>query len=301
MRLHDAGEILAIDPETYRRWLMHLESGALPGQAQIDTPEAAAKLVPGRKSVGDIAVIRLSGFITQKPNLFSLLFGGTSSEGFAREVGAAMADATVGAVVLAVDSPGGSVFGIPEAAAMIRAARGVKPMVAVADPLAASAAYWLASQADEIVAAPSSLVGSIGVIAMHVDESAALDRMGLKVTELTYGRRKGEESSLRPLSDEAKASLQARIDHFGRLFEGDVSRGRRVSVESVRSRFGEGSIFVAPDAKAAGLVDRVATLEDVIGELARGKRPVSGVRGYDPGHLRGLAALLEVDLDEKGA
>jgi len=298
MRLHDRGEILAIEPETYRRWV---ELIALHEATDPNAPEAAAKLVPGRKSVGDIAVIRLGGFITQKPNLFSILFGGTSAEGLAREVTAAMREPSIGAVVLDVDSPGGSVFGVPEAANAIRATRGAKPLVAVANPLMASAAYHLASQADEVVAAPSSFVGSIGVIAVHVDESGLIEQMGLKVTELTYGRRKGEESSLRPLSDEARAGIQGRIDYFGRLFEADVAKGRRTSVEAVRSRFGEGSMFVATSAKEAGLVDRLGTMDEVLSELARGKRPQS-MRAYDPGALRAHAILNDVELeDEKGA
>lgn len=288
--------MLAIEPETYRRWLDQI--GEQAPIVETFTAEAAARLVPGRKSVGDIAVIRLSGFITQKPNLFSMLFGGTSSEAFAGEVASAMRDESIGAVVLHVDSPGGSVFGVPEAAATIRAAKGAKPLVAVADPFMASGAYQLASQADEVVASPSALVGGIGAFAIHVDESAAIEAAGLKVTEIAYGRRKVEESSLKALSDEAMASVQARVDYYGRLFEADVSKGRKVSIETVRSRYGEGSVFVAPAAKETGLVDRVATLEEVIAGLARGRRPPGGPRAFDSGALRGRAILAGVRLDE---
>lgn len=301
MRLHDAGEVLAIEPETYRRWLARLEGAQLPDLVALDSPEAAAKLVPGRKSIGDIAVLRLSGFLTQKPNLFTMLFGGTSMEAFAREVVAALNDSTIGSVIMDVDSPGGSAMGPAEAAAMIRRAKGSKPLVAVANPLTASAAYWIASQADEVVAAPSSLVGSIGAITIHVDESAALEKMGLKVTEITSSRRKAEESSLKPLTDEAWQAIKTRIDYFGRLFEADVAKGRKVGVEAVRSRFGEGAVMVPPAAKAAGLVDRVATLDEVIWDLARGKRPDPAARSYDPGLLTAHAILAGVDLDEKEA
>lgn len=295
MRLHDRGEVLAIAPEIYRRWADELQSHsmAIPNEA-----EAAAKLVPGRKSVGDIAVLRLSGFITQKPSLFSLLFGGTSAEAIAREISAAVRDTSVGAVVLDVDSPGGSVFGVPEAAAAIRAERGSKPMIAVANPIMASAAYHLASQADEVVASPSALVGSIGAFAIHVDKSAAIEKMGLNVTEIVYGRRKAEESGLKALSEDARARIQVRVDYYGRLFEADVAKGRKTSVETVRARFGEGAVFVAPAAKEAGLVDRIATLEDVISELARGRRPGTSMRGYDPGSLRARAILAGVRLEE---
>jgi signal peptide peptidase SppA len=294
MRLHDRGEVLAIEPETYRRWLAE---AAVRSVATSDEAEAAARLVPGRKSVGDIAVIRLAGFITQKPSLFSFLFGGTSAEAFAREVTAAMREPSVGAVVLDVDSPGGSVFGVPEAATAIRASRGSKPLVAVANPIMASAAYHLASQADEVVASQSALVGSIGAFALHVDESAAIEGMGLKVSEITFGRRKAEESSLKPLTEEARAGIQSRVDYYGRLFEADVAKGRKTSVETVRARYGEGAVFVAPEAKSAGLVDRIATLEDVITELARGKRTEAGPRAYDEAALRARAVVAGVRLD----
>jgi signal peptide peptidase SppA len=236
-------------------------------------------------------VVNLTGFITQKSSLLSLLFGGTSAEWFASTVAAAMADPEVGAVVMNVDSPGGSVFGMTEAAAVIRAARGKKPLMAIANPLAASGGYYLASQADEVVMAPSALVGSIGVKVVHVDESEALKQAGLSVTEITYGRRKVEESSARPLTDDARAAIQGRVDYYGRLFEADVAKGRRVSVATVRDKYGEGAMFTANDAKARGLVDRIGTLDEVLGELAVGKRRrVAGVSS-DPLELRARAAL----------
>jgi signal peptide peptidase SppA len=295
MRLHDLSGVLAIEPETYRRWLSWAIARPI---ASVDEAEAAARLIPGRKSVGDIAVVALSGFITQKPNMFSMLFGGTSAEQFAREVAAAMRDDTVGAVVLNVDSPGGSVFGVPEAAAAIRALRGSKPMVAVANPIMASAAYHLASQADEVVSSQSGLVGSIGAFALHVDESAALEAAGLKVTEVTYGRRKAEESSIKPLSEDARASMQTRVDYYGKLFEEDVAKGRKTPIATVRSRYGEGAVFVATEAQSVGLVDRIASLDDVITELARGKRPAVGLRAFDEAALRARAALAGVRLED---
>ena len=266
--------VLAIEPECYQRWLddarLHVGDAAL--LEQLRSPEAAARLQPTRKVQGDIAVINLTGFITQKPSLLSMLFGGTSAQWFAETVQAAMADPAVGAVVLNIDSPGGSVFGLPEAAAVIRTSRGAKPLKAIANPFAASGGYYLAAQADEVIMLPSGVVGSIGVKVAHVDESEALKKAGLSVTEITYGRRKVEESSARPLTDEARESIQARVDYYGKLFEEDVAKGRRVSVAEVRAKYGEGAMFTADGAKTAGLVDRIATLEQVLAELTSGGR-----------------------------
>lgn len=290
--------VLAIEPECYRRWLEEARAHAADPSllAQLRDPEAAAKLTPGRKVVGNIAVINVTGFITQKPNLFSLLFGGTSTEGLANAVLAAMVDASVGAVVLSVDSPGGVVFGVPEAAAVIRAARGGKPLIAVANPFMASAAYYLASQADEVVALPSSITGSIGVLSGHIDESKLLARLGIEVTEIMHGRRKAELSSARPLSDEAKAHIQSRVDYYGEMFESDVAKGRRISVATVRAKFGEGALFTANDAKASGMIDRIATLDEVLAELASGKRHGPQAEA-DLEELRALAALSGVNLE----
>lgn len=297
MRLHRVGEVLAIDPDIYEEWSRRLgEANTTTVQAEAQTPEAAARLVPGRKSVGDVAVISLSGFITQKPTLFSLLFGGTSAEGLAREVSAAVNDASVGAVVLSVDSPGGSVFGLPEAAAAIRNLRGPKPIVAVANPIMASAAYHLASQADEVIATPSAVVGSIGTIAVHVDESKALEEDGLVVTQVSYGRRKAERSSLKPLSEEGRTSLQAEVDYYGRLFEADVAKGRKVALDSVRAKYGEGSVMTAAAGLEAGLIDRIATLDDVVAELGRGRKPTGTPRAYDGASIRAIAALTGIKL-----
>lgn len=293
--------VLAIEPECYRRWVE--EARAHAGDAalleKLRSPEAAARLEPTRKVSGDIAVVNLSGFITQKPSLLSMLFGGTSAEWFAATVKGAMEDPAVGAVIMNVDSPGGTVFGLPEAAAVIRASRGSKPLKAIANPLAASGGYYLASQADEVIMIPSGVVGSIGVKVAHVDESEALKMAGLSVTEITYGRRKVEESSARPLTEEGRESIQARVDYYGQLFEGDVAKGRRVSVATVRANFGEGAMLTADGAMAAGMVDRIATLDQVIAEMANGAGRVAGPRMMaeeDPVEVAARAALAGLNL-----
>lgn len=271
----DRDLVLAIEPECYRRWVAEIGAHATDAGLleKAHGPEAAARLAPAKKSVGNIAVVSLSGFVTQKPSLFTMLFGGTSTEELVATVRAAIAEPSVGGVVLNVDSPGGSVFGVAEAAAALRGMRGTKPFVAVANPLMGSAAYWLGCQADRVAGIPTSIVGSIGAMVTYVDESKALEQAGLSVEEITHGRRKAEATGLKPLTDEARAGMQARVDYYGTLFEADVAKGRRVSVATVRAKYGEGAVFTAKDALAAGLVDQVATLEEVLGELASGQRP----------------------------
>jgi len=274
--MNPLADVLAMDERTYRLWAEQTK-----GAVFTWTAEAAARLIPAKRSVGSVAVIPLSGFLTQKPSLFSMLFGGSSVREFAREVVTALADPSVGAVVMDVDSPGGEVFGVPEAALAIRSARGTKPLMAVANPIAASAAYWLAAQADEMAVTPSGLAGSIGVFATHVDESKALEQAGLAVTFISYGRRKTEGASTAPLSEDALATIQARVDAFGRMFEADVAKGRRVSAGKVAKDFGEGAVMTAEESVKAGLADRVATLDEVVAKVANGYRPAGVARAYD--------------------
>lgn len=283
--------VLAMVRDIFESWLEQSRNAEI--KLEAFSPEASAKLIPQRKAVGDVTVIRLGGYISQKPSIFSLLFGGTSTEALASEIRSAVADPNVSSILLDVDSPGGEVFGVSEAANAIRALRGVKPIVAVANPIMASAAYWLASQADEVVAAPSSLVGSIGAFAVHVDESALLTNEGLKVTPVSYGRMKVAGASFAPLSDEAKNSMQTRVDYYGKLMEGDIGRGRKLSAAAVHAQYGEGDIFTPPEAKQRGLVDRIATLEEVASSLANGYRP-SAPRAYDEIEIaaRGILAGL---------
>jgi signal peptide peptidase SppA len=290
--MNATADVLAMDERTYRLW-----SEQTKGAIFTWTSEAAARLIPARKSVGSVAVIPLSGFLSQKPSLFSMLFGGTSVEAFAREVVAALGDQSIGAVVLDVDSPGGEVFGVTEAATAIRAARGTKPLVAVANPIAASAAYWLASQADEVVVTPSGLAGSVGVFTVHQDVSKALEQQGVGVRFISYGRRKTEGNPVEPLSEDALASIQVRVDEAGRTFEADVAKGRGVSVAKVHSDFGEGGILTASQAVAAGAADRVATLEEVVGRLVDGRRPKGSARAYDAKLAEYLAFEAGVKID----
>jgi len=142
-----------------------------------------------------------------------------------------------------------------------------KHVVALANSLTASAAYWLASQADEIVAAPEALVGSVGVFAVHEDWSKVWEQAGLKLTYITAGKYKVEGNFDEPLSDEARAHIQGIVDDAYSLFVSDVAKGRGVSAETVRADYGEGRVLTAKDAKAVGMVDRVAGLEETIRRL----------------------------------
>ena len=197
----------------------------------------------------------------------------------------ALAGATVNpdisAIVLDVDSPGGTVVGTAETAAAVRAAAAVKPVIAVANGMAASAAYWIISGATEIVAAPAAELGSIGVVMMHQSWARAYDRMGVDTTMIQSSPFKTEVSSFAPLTDEARANLQSRVDSSHREFVSAGASGRKVSAAYVEERFGRGRLVDAADAVAAGMADRVASLDTVIGELLNGAKPRAFARRAD--------------------
>jgi len=229
---------------------------------------------------GAVAVLPLHGVISQRMNMMSAMSGGTSTEMFGKEFTAAVADPAISGIVLDIDSPGGSVFGVQEVVQTIMAARGTKPVVAFANSMAASAAYWIASAADEIVVTPGGQVGSIGVLTAHSDLSAALEQAGEKVTLISAGKKKVDGNPIEPLSDAAKADLQKSVDAYYASFVGAVARGRGVALAEVRNGFGEGGMVGAAEALRSGMVDRVGTLEVAIGRAAAGSRkPVQAING----------------------
>ena len=230
------------------------------------SPRAAAG------QVGSVGVVPIFGTITPRADLFSEFSGGTSLESFLPMFQNAVDDSSIGAIVLNIDSPGGAVNLMPEAAAQIRAARGSKPIVAVVNNVAASAAYWLAAQADEVVSTPSGMIGSIGVHTAHDDLSGALEQEGVKVTLISAGAYKTEGNPYEPLTPEARQAIQDRVDDFYSMFVADVNAGRGAGTVN----FEQGSrVLTTGDAMKAGLVDRVATYEQTVGRLLGAQTPAT--------------------------
>lgn len=219
-----------------------------------------------------IAVLALEGVMIPKADAFGEMSGGTSVQSFRQNFRSAVDSPDVSGIVLNVDSPGGMVDQVPEMAAEIRAARGAKPIVAVANTEAASAAYWLASQADQIIASPSARLGSIGVVSAHEDESAKQAQQGIQTTLVSAGKYKTESNPFAPLSEEGRAHLQSMVDAFYTMFVNDVAAGRGVSADAVRNGYGEGRVLNAADAVKAGLADGVGTLEQVVGNMLAEQR-----------------------------
>jgi signal peptide peptidase SppA len=190
-----------------------------------------------------------------QPQAFSTLL-------LAQTVTALSNDPEVGTIVLDIDSPGGMVTGTAEAGDAIFAARKRKKVVALVNPLCASAAYWIASQASEIIAIKSADIGSIGVFMTHMDCSKFDEMNGLKITYIYAGEHKVEGNPHEPLADEARTYHQSQVDKIYAGFVTAVARGRGVSAGRVKDAFGKGRCLMAPDAVAVGMIDRLVAIEN---------------------------------------
>ena len=215
-----------------------------------------------------VALIPLRGVMAPRMNLMSQISGGTSTELFVRDVTAALNDPEAQSIVLLVDSPGGAVGGTMAAASVVMAARGVKPIATYSDGTMASAAYWVGSAADRVyVSSGVDQVGSIGVVASHVDVSKREEALGIKTTEIVAGRFKRISSQYGPLTESGRQSIQDQVDYLYSLFVGDVAAQRGVSVDQVIADMADGRVFIGQQAVDAGLVDEVTTLSSVIAEM----------------------------------
>lgn len=215
---------------------------------------------PQQSQRGQTAILQLYGILTPKRTFFT----GTAMNTFTSWLETAIYSPAVSKIILDIDSPGGSVYGIAEAAALIRRGRALKPIYAVANPMAASAAYWIASAATRFYATPSGDVGSIGVYALHENLAGALDQMGIEVSMISAGRYKTEGNPFEPLGDEARAEIQRGVDDTYQNFLSDVARGRGVSAATVRNTYGQGRMVETPRAKQIGMIDAVGELNQVI-------------------------------------
>lgn len=233
---------------------------------------AAARPPSGRQVEGAIAVIPLLGAMTQR--------GGMSSAGtdaFGQAVKSSAGDTNIRAMVLEIDSPGGEVYGVENAATEVARAAKIKPVIVSVNSLTASAAYYVASQASEIMVTPGGELGSIGVYAAHEDWSRAMDEAGVIVTLVSAGEGKTDGHPFAPLSEEALADMTSTVNRCYGEFVAAVSKGRRVSEAKVRDKW-KARVYGAQDAVEIGMADSIGTLSDAIrraGQLSRSRSAVA--------------------------
>jgi signal peptide peptidase SppA len=243
-----------------------------------DREARQVKRQAGQAAAGNgIAVLPLYGVVTQRGNMVDDVSGPgtTSTQMFSAALRQALSDDSVGQILIDIDSPGGSVYGVAELADQIQSARAAKPVVAIANSLAASAAYWIGCSAGELYVTPGGEVGSIGVWQAHFDYSQALATDGVKPTLISAGKYKVEGNPYEPLDEEARGFMQSRVDDYYGAFTKAVAKGRGQPIASVREGMGQGRVLGADAALAQKMVDGIATFDDVISMMQKRGRAQS--------------------------
>jgi signal peptide peptidase SppA len=226
---------------------------------------------PGYVMVGNVAVVPVEGVLAKYS---SMINGMSQPQGMthgqvAQAIARAAADRQTRAVLLDIDSPGGTVAGMDDLTGAVERVRAGSnggagiPVVAYAHDLAASAAFWLAASADSIYANALSNVGSIGVYTVLVDSSMQAEKAGLRTYLVASGANKGVGEDGVPITASQLAVVQERINDIHERFVSHVAAGRGVAAEQIAA-LADGRTFTAHKAQAAGLIDGVASLADVI-------------------------------------
>lgn len=243
--------------DLFRKTDLHLH---LQQQTQIKQESPAGARY---QTAGNVAVIDLTGKLMKQQ---ASMGGGTSTVQARRDIRAAANDPNVSAIMLRIDSPGGTAAGTRELADEIAAACKRKPVQAYVEDMAASAAYWAASQADKITANPTALVGSIGTYGVVQDLSAMAAKEGVKVHVVRAGAHKGAGTPGTEVTAEQLADMQRIVDGLNEHFLAGVSAGRRMSLDQVRE-LADGRAHLADQAKQLGLIDAIGSFDEALASL----------------------------------
>jgi signal peptide peptidase SppA len=243
--------------------MLEIVEAHLNGTVHIDPQNASDGRVKHAPRQGAIGVLPLHGPIFPKANLMTEMSGATSLEEWSGLFNQMVEDDSISAILLDVDSPGGSSMMIPETAQMIRGARDTKPIYAVANTMAGSAAYGLAAQATQLFASPSSVVGSIGTYMVHTDTSELAEKMGIKQTVIKAGRFKAVD--MESLDADAKQYMQELVGDINDVFINEIALGRNTSPDVIRGT--EARIYAPRQAVEVGIADGVASFDEVLSEL----------------------------------
>lgn len=218
--------------------------------------------------VGNIGVIHISGGLVNDDDRYLKYYGLCGYPAIKGALVAAAKNPDVKHILLNIDSGGGSVSGCQDTGTLIRKINdALKPISAFTGGTMASAAYWLGSSAGRVYAAPTALVGSIGVLATHKEYSKMYADAGIGVTVVRSGEYKALANSVEPLSDKGKAQLQAVVDATNTVFTQHVANMRGKTTDYVDANMGQGREFVGAQAADVGLVDSVVTLDALISQI----------------------------------
>lgn len=216
------------------------------------------------RTMDGLAVVQLMGPMLRRAGPLARVFGIAGTDSVRLAIECALADASIDRILLRIDSPGGSVAGLDQLGDVIAGAD--KPITALVDGMCASAAYYVASQADRIVAGQNDLVGSIGTRMMLYDFSKAFEKEGIEAVPIDTGKFKSAGAHGTEITEEQRADFQRVVDFYFEDFVSRVSRGRRLDEKKARE-VGDGRLFPATEAMQLGLVDSTGTYKQILSEM----------------------------------
>jgi signal peptide peptidase SppA len=260
-----AARPLAITPHGWRA-LVAKADHFLKYQQSAQTRADAADMAqpPGDTTTPGPCVVRIIGPIVKRDGILTYFNLAVSCQAIEKALTYAMGDTRASCIILQIDSPGGCVEGVPELADMVFNARKIKPVYSVADSMAASAAYWIGSQANKFFISPSGCAGSVGVIFVHFDCSKLYENEGIQPTIIYAGENKADLTEYAPLSDGARAAVQEDVNYFYKNFTAAVARGRGIKAREVELSYGGGRTLNAAAAVTAGAADGVMSFPAVV-------------------------------------
>ena len=252
--------IINLGPAGAPRMRMDDDEGSAPRMSRDDERQGGAART-------GVAVVPVHGVLVPRGAHIEPCENMTSYEGLRRDIRAAINDPLVERIVLDIDSPGGSVAGAFELATDIRAMAQSKPITGLVNFMAYSGGYLMSAACTDIVLSRTSGVGSIGVIASHMDRSAQAEKMGVKVTTVYAGAHKNDLSPHEPISDQSLRVLTDMVNEGYEMFTSAIADYRGLSVAQVRAT--EAGLFRGQAAISAGLADRLESPQDAVDSISR--------------------------------
>ena len=242
----------------------------------VEVDAASKAKTVGFVGASNVAIIPVHGTLAKRLYGLDAISGGRTMGDIKENIEQALNDPAISSIVLDVDSPGGTVDGTKELADFIRESKAKKPIVAYANGLSASAAYWISSAATKIVAFDTTQVGSIGVIVSHTDRSKQLEEAGLKITHIYHGKYKAMGNQTEALSPEAIEYIQEKVDYYHTMFVDAIAENRGLKPSDVEAM--QAKIFIGTQALDVGLVDKIGNLKVAI-EVAQEEGGIMAQQG----------------------
>lgn len=261
--------------------LAAIQSGMWKAEQSGPIPVSAVKERPGYELAKGVAVIPLHGHMMKARSKF----GGASTVQIRQMIREASRDPEVKTLLLHIDSPGGHVAGTQELADDIYRVRASgKTILAHIDDLGASGAYWAASQCTRITANQTAEVGSIGTVAILEDNSARMERLGVRVHVVSTGPYKGLGVEGTSISSEGLAYIRTRVENLNEHFQQSLRRGRTMKPKQLADA-SDGRVHIAAQALHMGLIDHICSFEQALEEASQSRLTDTNYRGSLAGVL----------------